>query len=152
MKRWSPPVTTTRKEDFLLKRLTRTKKLFAFLRLHRHELFTDAFQEELEGMYRATGAGSEPVAPAVLCMGLLLQAYTGVSDAEAVELTIVDARWQLVLDCLGADSPLFSQGTLCSSGLGSSELDSIAGCSSARSSSRRKPKSSTGRSCPRSCA
>jgi hypothetical protein len=63
-------------------------------------------------MYRATGAGSEPVAPALLCMGLLLQAYTGVSDAEAVELTIVDARWQLVLDCLGADSPLFSQGTL----------------------------------------
>jgi hypothetical protein len=78
MQRWSPPVATTRKEDFLLKRLTRTKKLFAFLRLHRHELFTDAFQEELEGMYRTTGAGSEPVPPAVLCMALLLQAYNGV--------------------------------------------------------------------------
>jgi hypothetical protein len=36
-------------------------------------------------MYRRIGAGSEPVAPAVLCMGLLLQAYCGVSDAEAVE-------------------------------------------------------------------
>jgi hypothetical protein len=93
-------------------RLTRTKKLFAFLRLHRHELFTDAFQEELEGMYRKTGAGSEPVPPAVLCMTLLLQAYNGVSDAEAVELTVVDARWQLVLDCLGAEAPLFSQGAL----------------------------------------
>lgn len=112
MKRWNPPTVTTRKEDFLLKRLTRTKKLFAFLRLHRHELFTDSFQEELEGMYRTTGAGSEPIPPAVFCMGLLLQAYTGVSDAEAVELTVVDARWQLVLDCLGAESPLFSQGAL----------------------------------------
>lgn len=112
MKRWSPPVATSRKEDFLLKRLTRTKKLFAFLRLHRHELFTDAFQEELEGMYRTTGAGSEPVPPAVLCMALLLQAYNSVSDAEAVELTVVDARWQLVLDCLGTEAPLFSQGTL----------------------------------------
>ena len=48
MKRWTPPVPTTRKEQMLLKRLTRTKKLFAFLRLHRHELFDDAFQEELE--------------------------------------------------------------------------------------------------------
>lgn len=112
MKRWSPSIATTRREQMLLKRLTRTKKLFAFLRLHRHELFADAFQEELETMYRATGAGSEPIPPAVLCMGLLLQAYSGVSDAEAVELTVVDARWQLVLDCLGAESPLFSQGAL----------------------------------------
>lgn len=112
MKRWSPPIATTRREQLLLKRLTRTKKLFAFLRLHRHELFTDAFQAELESMYRTTGAGSEPVPPAILCMGLLLQAYSGVSDAEAVELTVVDARWQLVLDCMSAEAPLFSQGTL----------------------------------------
>jgi hypothetical protein len=32
----------------------------------------------------------------------LLQAYTRISDAEAVELTRVDARWQMVLNCLGA--------------------------------------------------
>jgi hypothetical protein len=112
MKRWTPPTATTRKEQLLLKRLTRTKKLFAFLRLHRHELFSDAFQEELEGMYRRTGAGCEPLPPAVLCMVSLLQAYTGTSDAEAVELTVVDARWQMVLDCLGAESPLVSQGAL----------------------------------------
>ena len=112
MKRWTPPVATTKKEQLLLKRLTRTKKLFAFLRLHRHELFSDAFQEELESMYRTTGAGSEPLPPALLCMVMLLQAYTGVSDAEAVELTVVDARWQLVLDCLGAERPIVSQGAL----------------------------------------
>lgn len=112
MKRWAPPVATTRKEQLLLKRLTRTKKLFAFLRLHRHELFNDVFQEELESMYRSTGAGREALPPAVLCMVSLLQAYTGASDAEAVELTVVDARWQMVLDCLGAESPLVSQGSL----------------------------------------
>ena len=49
-----------------MKRLTRTRKLFAFLRMHRHELFDDAFQEELESMYRDTGAGKDPVAPALL--------------------------------------------------------------------------------------
>jgi hypothetical protein len=84
MKRWSPPIATTRKEQLLLKRLTRTKKLFAFLRMHRHELFPDSFQEELEGMYRTTGAGSEPVPPAVLCMGLLLRkSPTGRLDARS---------------------------------------------------------------------
>ncbi len=112
MKRWTPPVATTRKEQLLLKRLTRTKKLFAFLRLHRHELLNDVFQEELESMYRKTGAGREALPPALLCMVSLLQAYTGASDAEAVELTVVDARWQMVLDCLGAESPLVSQGSL----------------------------------------
>jgi hypothetical protein len=112
MKRWTPPVETTRKEQLLLKRLTRTKKLFAFLRLHRHELFNDEFQAELESMYRTTGAGSEPVPAAIMCMISLLQAYTSTSDAEAVELTVVDARWQMVLDCMNAESPLVSQGAL----------------------------------------
>jgi len=112
MKRWTPPVATSRKEQLLLKRLTRTKKLFAFLRMHRHELFSDEFQAELEGMYRSTGAGVEPLPPAVLCMVSLLQAYTDTSDAEAVELTVVDARWQMVLDCMHAESPLVSQGSL----------------------------------------
>ncbi len=91
-----------------MKRLVRNKKLFAFLRLHRCEPFDDAFQEELEGMVRTTRAGSEPPPPALLCMVVLLQAYTGVSDAEAVELTVMDARWQLVLDCMKAESPVIS--------------------------------------------
>jgi hypothetical protein len=112
MKRWKPAVELTRKEQLIIKRLRRTRKLFAFLRLHRHELFDDSFQEELEGMYRDTGAGEEPVEPAQLCMALLLQAYHGISDAEAVELTIMDLRWQMVLGCVGAEEPAFAQGTL----------------------------------------
>jgi hypothetical protein len=112
MKRWNPRQELSKKENLLLKRLKRTRKLFAFLRLHRDEIFDEGYQAELEQMYRQTGAGQEPIAPALMCMALILQGYVGVSDAEAVELTIVDARWQMVLDCLGAEEPLFSQGAL----------------------------------------
>jgi len=112
MERWKPKRETTRQEEFLLKRLQRTRKLFGFLRRHRHELFNDEFQAELEAMYRNTGAGGEPVPPALLAMVVLLQSYLGTSDAEAVELSLVDLRWQMVLGCLGASEPPFSQGVL----------------------------------------
>jgi hypothetical protein len=112
MDSWRPRVEPTRREEAILKRLDRTRKLFKFLRLHRHEIFTDEFQAELAGMYRQTGAGARPVPPAVLCLVVLLQAYLRTSDAEAVELAIMDARWGLVLDCLGAEDPPFSQGVL----------------------------------------
>src|SRR5512133_2841347 len=110
--RWTPRQDYTKQEQFLLRRLRRTRKLFAFLRDHRLELFDDAFQAELESMYRDTGAGQEPVPPALLAMVVLLQSYLGVSDAEAVELTVVDLRWQMVLDRLGATAPACGQGTL----------------------------------------
>jgi len=109
---WKPPVALSSREQRIMKRLVRTRKLFGFLRLHRHELFDDAFQAELAAVYRPTGAGAEPVSPAVLCMAMLLQAYLGTSDAEAVEMTVLDLRWQMVLDCLGAEEPAFGQGTL----------------------------------------
>lgn len=112
MKRWEPTKELTKKEQLVMKRLLRTRKLFAFLRLHRHELFDEKFQSELENMYRQTGAGEEPVPPALLCAALILQAYHQISDAEAVELTILDLRWQLVLGCMGAEEPAFGQGTL----------------------------------------
>ena len=108
--RWAPESKTSKREDMLLKRLTRHRKLFGFLREHRRELFDDVFQDELATMYRDTGEGKEPVAPALMAMALLLQAYVDVSDAEAVELSMVDARWQMVLGVLGSDEPAFSQG------------------------------------------
>lgn len=112
MERWNPPVELSAQEKLLMKRLKRVRALFGFLRLHRHELFDDEFQEALEAMYRDTGAGAPPHPPALLCMAVLLQSYLGVSDAEAVELSVVDLRWQMVLDCLGAEKPAFSQGAL----------------------------------------
>jgi len=110
--RWTPREDYTRQEEFLLRRLRRTRKLFAFLRDHRAALFDETFQAELETMYRDTGAGEEPVPPALLAMIVLLQSYLGMSDAEAVELTVVDLRWQMVLDRLGATEPACGQGTL----------------------------------------
>ena len=112
MERWNPRVKTSPQEDRLLKRLTRVRALFGFLRMHRHELFDDEFQEQLESMYRDTGAGAPPHPPALLCMVVLLQGYVGASDAEAVELAVVDLRWQMVLDCIGCETPPFSQGAL----------------------------------------
>jgi hypothetical protein len=112
MTRWNPSASLSRREQYLVGRMARTGKLFAFLRLHRHELFDEGFQSELEGMYRSSGEGKEPVAPALLAMVILLQAYTGASDAQAVELAVVDARWQMVLGVIGQDEPPFSQGAL----------------------------------------
>jgi hypothetical protein len=108
--RWKPKAEETIQEEFLLKRLGRTRKLFAFLRLHRREILDDAFQDELEGMYRDSGAGKAPLAPGLMAMAALLQGYVGASDAETVELTVVDLRWQMVLDRLGEKKPAFSQG------------------------------------------
>jgi Transposase DDE domain/Transposase domain (DUF772) len=110
--RWNPATKTTRQEDLLLRRLATKRKLFGFLRRHRDTLFDDAFQAELEAMYRDTGAGKEPVPPALFAMAVLLQGYDGVSDAEAVERTVIDLRWQMVLDRLGTTEPAFSQGAL----------------------------------------
>lgn len=110
--RWTPPVAPTRQEQFLLKRLDRVRKLLGFLRLHRHELFDEAFQEELATMYRSTGAGKAARPPALMAMAMLVQGYLGMSDAEMVELTVVDLRVQMVLGCLGAEAPPFSQGAL----------------------------------------
>lgn len=112
MPRWTPREELSKREEFVISRLKRTGKLFAFLRTKRHVLFDDAFQGELESMYRATGEGKVPVAPALLAMVVVLQAYTGASDAEAVEHAILDARWQLVLHTGGRKAPAFSQGAL----------------------------------------
>jgi hypothetical protein len=109
---WAPPVELTNQEQMIMKRLNRVRPLFGFLRLNRHKIFDEAFQQQLEHMYRQTGAGEEPHPPAMLCMVLLLQGYVGASDAEAVEFAVMDRRWQMVLNCLDAEEPPFSQGAL----------------------------------------
>ena len=112
MNRWTPRVELTKQEQLVMKRLNRVRALFGFLRLKRDVLFDEKFQEQLEEIYRQTGAGDPPHPPAMMCMVLLLQGYVGASDAEAVELALMDLRWQMCLDCIGADEPVFSQGAL----------------------------------------
>lgn len=112
--RWTPSSEVTKREAYLLKRMQRTMKLFRFLREHRLELFDDSFQDELATMYRETDEGKTPTPPAQLAMAVLLQAYTGTSDAEAVEDATVDPRWRMVLGTLSPEEeePPFGQGTL----------------------------------------
>lgn len=110
--RWNPPVAATAREEKILKRC-KAKKLYVFLRTHRHELFDESFQEELSSMYGPQLDGGSPaVPPALLAMVTLLQAAFHVSDADAVEQAQHDRRWQMLLDCLGDEETPFSQGTL----------------------------------------
>ena len=110
--RWTPSTTVSAQEELILQRCRKKRKLFAFLREVRGRLFDDALQDELEEMYRDTGAGKEAAPPAMMAMALIVQGYLGLSDADAVDATILDLRWQMVLDCLGATKPAFSQGAL----------------------------------------
>ncbi len=112
IERWQPHIKPSSTEEKIFARLKTHRKLFVFLRQHRHEIFDDAMQDLLASMYRDTGAGVPPQPPAMLCMALLLQAYTGASDREVVELSVDDARWQMVLGCMGDTEPAFSQGGL----------------------------------------
>jgi IS5 family transposase len=87
-------------------------KLFVWLRQHRHELLDEGFQAELAGMYDDAQAGQPPVPPAQLVLATILQAYTGASDDEVIEATVMDRRWQLVLDCMDHAQAPFSKTTL----------------------------------------
>jgi len=109
---WSPSAELSREEEYICRRLKRTGKFFAFLRRHRHELFDDAFQAELGAMYSDLPRGTAPLPPAMMACATLLQAYERTSDAKAVEDSVFDKRWQMVLGTLGSTSPAFSQGSL----------------------------------------
>ena len=108
---WRPPVEPSPAEQAVIKAVRRAK-LFVFLRLHRHELFDEEFQGELAQVYVDSPKGQPPVPPAQLALATVLQAYAGVSDDEVIEATVMDRRWQLVLDCMDAEAPPFSKGTL----------------------------------------
>ncbi len=109
--RWQPPVAFSIQEEQIVRRI-RKAKLFVFLRQYRHILFDEPFQEELANLYRKEERGRPPVAPAMLALALILEAYTGVSDDEVIEATMMDRRWQLVLDCVDTEEAPISLGTL----------------------------------------
>lgn len=108
--RWNVPDNLTSKEEKLVARMRRKSRFYVFLREVRGELFDEDFQAELARAYAPRG--QLPVPPALLAMVCLLQAYTGVSDAEAVDEAEMDMRWQLVLGTLGQDKAPFGQGSL----------------------------------------
>jgi hypothetical protein len=105
------PVELSQQEEKIVKKIKKAK-LFIFLRNHRHELFDEGFQQELAGLYKVAERGQPPVAPAMLALALILEAYKGALDDEVIEATLMDRRWQLVLDCVDTDEAPFSKGTL----------------------------------------
>jgi len=109
---WSPPVELSAEEAALCKGLTKHRRFFRFLRLHRHSLFADGFEADLLALYSDSPRGTPPKPAALLTLVILLQAFTGASDDDAVQNTFMDRRWQLVLDSLGAESALFGRTTL----------------------------------------
>jgi len=94
--------------------MKRVKKapLFRFFREHRHELFDDATQRKLAEAYPDVLRGKGPKPPALLGLAMIMQAAFDVSDQEVVELTACDRRWQMCLDCLDNEEPVFCQGTV----------------------------------------
>jgi hypothetical protein len=62
---WQPPLELSSSEQAIRKRIKRAK-LFVFLREYRHELFNQAFQQELATLYQASTRGQPPIPPAQL--------------------------------------------------------------------------------------
>ena len=108
---WNPPIELSASEEKVAQRI-RKAKLFLFLRQIRHELFDVEFQLELAKVFKDSSVGLCPVLPAQIALVIILQAYTGASDDEAIEAMVMDRRWQLVLDCLDKEQAPFGKGTL----------------------------------------
>ena len=107
---WNPPKELSASEQNVAKRIRRAK-LFLFLRNIRHQLFDEEFQTELASLFKDSTVGKCPLVPAQIALAIILQAYTGVSDDEAIEAMQMDRRWQLVLDCLDSEQTPFGKGT-----------------------------------------
>jgi hypothetical protein len=85
-----------------------------------------SFQIGPLGPYRG---GTELNPPFCACRPIfaIVQGHLGLSDADAVEATVLDLRWQLVLDRLGEIEPAFSQGAPRDTANGSSRTNSSVG-------------------------
>jgi transposase len=109
---WNPPIALTPEEQKIVARTRKTRKVFVFLRERRHALLDADFQQTLAQSYSAAPEGKAPVEPGLLALATLLPAYCHVGDRDAVALTVMAKRWQVVVDCLGAEPPPFSQSPL----------------------------------------
>ena len=110
---WHPPIALTPEEQKIVARTRKTRKFFVLLRERRHAMLDADFQHALAQSYSPEPGGKAPVEAGLLALATLVQASCHVGDREAVELTVMDKRWQLVLDGLGVEQPPFRQSTLC---------------------------------------
>ena len=96
---WQPPVEPSALEQAVMAR-TKRAKLFVWLRQHRHELLDEGSRLSWPGCMGIGKWAGRRWRRGMLALVTILQAYTGASDAEAVEATVMDRRWQLVLACM----------------------------------------------------
>jgi len=97
----------------MAQRPQKARKFLVFLRARRHALREATFQETLAQTASPEPGGTAPVEAGVWALATRLQAYGPVGARDAVELTVLEKRWQRGLDGLGVEPPPFSQGTLC---------------------------------------
>ena len=110
---WKPPIQLNGEERRIAHRTRKARKFFVFLREHRHQIIDQEFEKKLISTYREEeGGGKAPALPGQLALTLLLQGYCNIGDQEAIERTVMDKRWQMVLNTMGNKIPPFSQGTL----------------------------------------
>lgn len=105
------PVRLTQADELILG-LCKKQPLWGFFRRYRHVLFDDDTVGALDALYRPDGRGRLPIDVRQKGMAMLLQVAFDVPDHEVPTLTVVDARWQMVLGCHGREEPLLQQGTV----------------------------------------
>jgi len=108
--RWNPTVELSNVEKAIVERCGK-RRVYVFLRELRHRIFDEEMQRQLDAAYSPVERGKQRVPPAQLAMASLLQAALDVPDHEVISLTVMDRRWQMVLDCHNVEEPPFSQGT-----------------------------------------
>lgn len=107
---WTVEQEPSERELRIIK-LCKKRRLFVFLRLHRHLIFDPEMVEALYGMY--SGTGRLPEDPVRLALAMLLQVAFGEADNEVPALTAADLRWRMVLGLLDTpEESAFSQGTV----------------------------------------
>jgi hypothetical protein len=109
---WNPPIALTPEEQKIVARTRKTRKFCVFLRERRHEILAADLPHALAQSYSPEPGGKAPVEVGLWALATRLPAYCHVGDRDAVELTVMDKRWQLGLDGLGVEPPPFSQSTL----------------------------------------
>jgi Transposase DDE domain len=109
---WNPPRALSPEEQKSAARTQKARTCFVFLRTIRPELLDADLQQTLAQSSSPEPGGKAPVDAGIVALATLVQAYGPVSDQDAVEFTVLDKRWQRVLDCLGAEHPPCSRGPL----------------------------------------
>ena len=110
---WHPPMALTPAAQKIVARTRKTRQFFVLLRERRHEILDAAWQHTRAQSSRPAPGGQAPVEPGLLALAPLWPASGHVGDRDAVARTVLDKRWQLVLDGLGAEPPPCSPRPLC---------------------------------------